>query len=163
MPRHLNFLLLNIFLCYVASSSLPEPFTPTSNTTHLSATQPSCTGFKIFQLRPLYRDCDRAVSALSSSRLPGYFHSGSTMDDWQLPVTETAGSCEILVQLAPLSLPEASSWKEVKAAAAKLSDVCRVKSPLGDVTGGEIAAGPHDRIQISMVRRTGGLEVVAGG
>lgn len=85
------------------------------------------------------------------------------MDDWQLPVTETAGSCEILVQLAPLSLPEASSWKEVKAAAAKLSDVCRVKSPLGDVTGGEIAAGPHDRIQISMVRRTGGLEVVAGG
>lgn len=162
MPRRLRFLLLNIFACYVASSSHPQTLSPTSNTTRLPNAQATCTGFKLFQLRPLYRDCNRAIDGLSSSRLPGYFHSGRAIDQWQLPVTETDGTCEVLIELAPLSLPEASSWRDVKAAARKLNEDCRSRAALGDITGGAVTAGPHDRIQILMVRRTSGGEVAEG-
>lgn len=85
------------------------------------------------------------------------------MDEWQLPVTETAGTCELSLQLARLSLPEPGSWTEIKAAARMLNEDCRSKAALGDVTGGAITAGPHDRIQISMVRRTSGTDEVADG
>ena len=85
------------------------------------------------------------------------------MDSWQLPVTETAGTCELLLQLAPLSLPEAGSWTEIKAAARILNEDCRSKAALGDITGGDITAGPHDRIQISMMRRKSGTEELADG
>lgn len=85
------------------------------------------------------------------------------MDAWQLPVTETAGTCEVLLELLPFSLPEPGSWKEVKAAARKINEDCRVKSALSDVTGGAVAAGEHDRIQISMVRNSRGTEDVTGG
>lgn len=158
MPSFLSFLLLLsiFFIYYVASSSLPETF----NTSHLLNAQATCTGFKLFQLRPLYRDCDRAVDFLSSSRLPGNFHSGSPMDMWQLPVTETVDTCELRLQLAPLSLPEPGSWKEIKGAARRLNEDCRNKAALGDVTGGAVTAGVHDRIQISMVRKASGGEDV---
>lgn len=158
-----SFLFLNIFLCRVASSWLPATSNLSSNTTHLPTAQATCTGFKLFQLRPFYRDCNSAVEILSSSRLPGYFHSGGSMDTWQLPVTETVGTCDLSLQLAPFSLPERGSWQIVKAAARRLNEDCRVKATLGDVTGGAITAGQHDRVQISMVRRTRGGEEVAGG
>lgn len=74
------------------------------------------------------------------------------MDEWQLPVTETAGTCEILVQLALFSLPEAGSWEEVKGVARRLGEECKRRGALGDVTGGEIKAGPHQRILVEMVR-----------
>lgn len=163
LPRHLSFLLLNTFFCYVASLSVSEPLTLTSNITQSPNAQPSCTGFKIFKLRPLYRDCDRAISALSSSLIPGNFHTGRPGDDWELPDTYIAGTCEIDLRLAPLSLPEPSSWMEVKAAVTKLNDDCRVKSTLGDVTGGRFTAGPHDRIFIQLLRINPGVEEVAGG
>ena len=164
MPRRLSFLLLNLFACYVASSSPPETLYPPSNTTRLLPNaQATCSGFKLFQLRPLYGDCTRAVDDLSSSRVPDYFHSGSPIDVFQLPVTEAVGTCELLVQLAPLSLPDFSSWHEVKAVARQLNEHCRVRKALSDVTGGTITAGIHDRIQISMVRRKGDVREVVNG
>lgn len=85
------------------------------------------------------------------------------MDVWQLPVTETAGTCKVLIDLLPFSLPEPSSWREVKAAAGKLNEDCRVKTALSDVTGGAVAAGDHGRIQISMLRDSRNVEDVAEG
>ncbi|CAF9908207.1 MAG: hypothetical protein ALECFALPRED_004350 [Alectoria fallacina] len=164
MPHFLSLLLLNLFFVrYVASSSLPETFNLTSNTTHLPTTQATCTAFKLFKLRPLYRDCNSAVDILSSSRVPGYFHSGRPMDTWQLPVTETFGTCDVLLQLAPFSLPERSSWRQVKAAARDLNEYCRTKKALSDVTGGAVTVGDHGRIQISIVRTTSDVEGVADG
>ncbi|CAD6577520.1 MAG: hypothetical protein ASARMPREDX12_008384 [Alectoria sarmentosa] len=164
MPHLLRLLLLNLFFVrYVASSSLPETFNLTSNTTHMPTAQATCTGFKLFKLRPLYRDCNRAIDFLPSGRAPGYFHSGRPMDSWQLPLTETVGTCDVLVQLSPFSLPEPGSWREVKAAARDLNEDCRTKAALGDVTGGAVSAGQHGRVQISIARTTGGVEVVADG
>lgn len=162
MSRCLSLLLLSVFICYVASSSLPTMLNLTSNTTQQPNAEASCTPFKLFQLRPHYRDCDHAVNALSASRLPGHFHSEGPMDDWQLPIIETAGTCEILLKLLPFSLPEPSSWQELKAVARKLNEECRVGVPLEDVSGGAITAGPHGRILISMVRTTRGLKVADG-
>lgn len=85
------------------------------------------------------------------------------MDTWQLPVTETVGTCDVLVQLAPFSLPEPGSWREVKAAARNVNEYCRTKASLGDVTGGADTAGEHGRVQISITRTTSGVEGVADG
>ena len=76
------------------------------------------------------------------------------MDEWQLPVTETAGTCEILVQLLRYSIPEPTSWADLKVVARRLTEVCR-QSGLSDVTGGTIPAGPHGRIEITIVRNKG--------
>lgn len=78
------------------------------------------------------------------------------MDEWQLPVTETAGTCEIGVQLLPYSIPEPTCWAEIQVVARRLSEVCRERVVLSDVTGGSIMAGPHRRIEISMARRKSG-------
>ena len=81
------------------------------------------------------------------------------MDEWQLPVTETAGTCEILVQLLPFSIPEPTCWADLKVVARRLTEVCR-QSVLSDVTGGTIPAGPHGRIDITIARRksVGGVD-----
>ena len=129
----------------VASLSLPETLNLTFNA------QARCTQFKLFQLRPIYGDCVRAVDLLSSSPATGHFHAGGSIDKWQLPVTETEGTCEVSVQLAPFSLPELSSWGEIKKTTRELSEACRS----GVITGGLSAAGPHERILISVARRRG--------
>lgn len=74
------------------------------------------------------------------------------IDEWQLPVTERAGTCEVSVQLAPFSLPEAGSWEEIKGVVSRLGEECRRRGALGDVTGGEIRVGVHERILVEMVR-----------
>ena len=156
MLRCLTFLLLRVFVDYVASSSLPEMVRLTSNTTTVRAT---CTGFQILQLRPLYRDCSRAVDFLPSNRLPGNFHTAGEMDEWQLPVTETVRTCEVSVRITPYGTVEASSWGDLKAAARRVTDECRVKAAFGDVTGGTVSVGRHGRIQIWVKRRNGGGEM----
>lgn len=83
------------------------------------------------------------------------------MDDWQLPVTETVDTCELSVQLNPYSLPEHSSWRTLKLAAGRLGDDCKDQAVWGDITGGTITSGPHDRIVIEMVRSKG-AEAVGG-
>lgn len=83
------------------------------------------------------------------------------MDQWQLPVTETAGTCEILVQLLRFSIPEPTSWAELKIVARRLTEVCR-HAGLSDVTGGTIAAGPHGRIEITVSRSMGVMGVEDG-
>ena len=83
------------------------------------------------------------------------------MDEWQLPVTETSGTCEVLVQLLRFSIPEPTCWAELKVTARRLAEVCR-QSGLSDVTGGTIPAGPHGRIEISIERKKGVMGVEDG-
>ena len=78
------------------------------------------------------------------------------MDEWQLPVTETSGTCELSVRINSFSVSESSSWMVIKAAARELNGDCRVKAALGDVTGGAITIGRHDRIRISLARKRSG-------
>lgn len=148
MSHCLNFLLLTIFAHNVASSSIPETLNLTSNTTHLLNAQATCTGFIIFQSRPLYRDCTRAINDLSSNSRLAFFHEEGPKDEWYLPVTETNGTCEIQVRLSPYALAEASSWSDLKSAAMTLNEHCRIKSALRDRTGGLVKAGMHDWILI---------------
>lgn len=83
------------------------------------------------------------------------------MDVWQLPITETVGTCDLLLELSRFSLPEFSSWQEIKEVARHLDEKCRGKGALGDVTGGAASTGVHGRIQVSMVRSKGGVGEVA--
>lgn len=163
MPRGLIFLLLSTFIYPVASLSLPETTSLHTANTATITHQNTCTTFSLFQLRPLYYDCNLAIDALSSSRVPGTFHSylGRSMDLWHLPVTQRVGTCKILVRMLARSSVETSTWAALKSAAGRLNEECRVGAPWGDVTGGVTLAGEHKLIEVSIARTAGVVEVAA--
>lgn len=157
------FLLLSCFIYPVALLSLPG--TISLHTTNTTNGQNTCTEFSLFQLRPLYHDCNHAIDALSSNRVPGTFHSfdRSSTDAWLLPVTQRSGTCKLVVRMLPYSSVEVSSWAVLKSAARNLNEECRVGAPWGDVTGGVTLAGEHDWIEVSIDKTSRIVEVAVDG
>ena len=156
MRYHLSLLLLLriISLCSVAVSSLPGTFLLTSNTTtNLRNSAITCTGFKMFHHRPLFRDCTRAIDLLPSSPLLAEFHATGRKDDWLLPVTKTIGTCDVSVRITPFAVLELSSWDDLRTAATKLNEACRAEKALGEITGGAIGVGDHDWIRVCIGRK----------
>lgn len=83
------------------------------------------------------------------------------MDDWQLPVTETVGACQVGVRMARFSSPEEASWMGVKEAAVRVNERCRVRGALMDVTGGWTTVGLHGWIEV-VIERCGSGSGVEG-
>ena len=153
MPRSGIVHLLSIFICCVASLSLPQgPYHQLSNITDPVAAPGICAPFKLFYVRPKWRDCAVVIDSLSDSRVPGNFHAKGEFDDWQLPVQDVYGTCLVFIEIMQSSLGEASSWFEIKTAARRLNDECRKSSILGDVSGGVVRIGEHKWIRVSLQR-----------
>ena len=159
MPRSSITHLLSLFVGCVASLSvLPGPYHQLPNITNPLAAPGTCTPFKLFYVRPQWRDCDTVIDSLSSSRTTGNFHARGAFDDWQLPVQDEYKTCIIFTQITQASLGETSSWYEIRTAARKLNDDCRKKAVLGDVTGGVVKIGEHGWIRITLQRSLMGGE-----
>ena len=70
-------------------------------------------------------------------------------------MNKTTGTCKVSVELVPFWVVAAGSWKEIKGAVRRLGEQCRRSGGwgnVGDVTGGEIKTGMHERILVKMVR-----------
>ena len=160
MPRSGIVHVLSIFICCVASLSLPPaPYQQLSNITNPVAAPGICAPFKLFYVRPKWRDCSVIIDSLSDSRVPGNFHARGDFDDWQLPVQDVYETCLVFIEMTQTSLGEASSWFEIKTVARRLNDECRKSSVFGDVSGGVVRIGEHKWIRVSLQRSLMGGEV----
>ena len=105
-----------------------------------------------------------AISELPSDPATGDFHMDSPRTPYSpfgLPVTDTAGRCEVSVTMKYASARDQGSWAGMQAAATELNMRCaREKGRYYD--GGTILAGDLERIVI-VLRRAGRYRVMGNG
>ena len=73
------------------------------------------------------------------------------------------GTCDVSVRMSLFAVSEASSWDDVKIAAARLNEACRVEKTMGNITGGAVGVGEHEWIRIWIGRKGDGGESEVDG
>lgn len=142
----------------LATNVLQDP-----NSTHaLGASQPNCMEpEETWAKRPLMADCQSLSDKLPywilptggiNPLIPGTFHHGYPVDDFQLPVVKVNGTCLMLIEL--VAETERSNWHQITTAVnTLLSDCSETARHRGwkhfvTRTGGTVFAGDNDDIRI---------------
>ena len=100
--------------------------------------------------RPSAQECIIAIRRLPSSHIHGTFHTSRTGDHrFALPVLESSGYCQVLIQLRD-SRPEGGTWLGLNLAATQLVTACTDREGFLPKRGGWTDAGDKDMIRITV-------------
>ena len=98
--------------------------------------------------RPSTRQCIHAIRRLPAGHAHGTFHSSSSGNErFKLPVSESYGGCQVLVELNSAA-SENGTWSGLNLAATRLTYACADRYHMK--TGGSIDAGDSDGIRITV-------------
>ncbi|KAI4194043.1 MAG: hypothetical protein LQ346_003775 [Caloplaca aetnensis] len=118
------------------------------------------------QRRAKYNDCARTAAQLPNLVEPKTFHRGGDpfTDPYALPIVKIHNTCQIKVDLK-FGRSDESSWLGIDIALSKIMEACSLGYGQHETTGGEIVAGSHDFIIVTVGRTVGGtaLDTAATG
>lgn len=155
MKLHSCFLFLALFLGSAFTLTLPESSgliaAPTNGTL---GGPPECDRGKRFTFkRPRFQDCGQAIGRIRNNPVVAIFHSGGVRNQWQLPITDYHGTCNVNVEMKEGIVEEEASWTQLRTALAGLNQACVGTYPFSDLQGGYAYEGTYDGIKLVLSYR----------
>ena len=143
-----------IYISYALTLTIPESTLLNVATTSNLGSECSCVRLSrqawLSRNFPRGRDCARAIRMLNDNHRTGIFHTGGTLNDFQLPVTRRHRTCAVRVSLKEDIKEVEGTWNVVGSAATQLNQVCVGDRYFPEYKGGYTYAGLYDAIKIQL-------------